>query len=94
MVMNISMIKAVDNMRSILIDFLSVPKTMGKGPMITAPPPLTFPSPLMIPKNRRRTATKAVINPAKTKMTPTSNNNWPLILWGHFFKYLEVKEFK
>ena len=73
------MIKAIDNRRSILTDSLSVPKTIGKGPMITAPPPLIFSFPLVAVKNRRMTATKAIINPAKTKITPILNNNWPFI---------------
>jgi hypothetical protein len=34
-----STIKAIDSRRSILVDSLSVPKTIGKGPIITAPPP-------------------------------------------------------
>ena len=79
MVINVSMIKIVDNKRSILIDSLSAPKTIGKGPMITAPPPLTFPFPLVVVKNRRITAMKAIMNPAKTKMVPRLNNNWPFI---------------
>ena len=79
MVINISTIRVVDNRRSILTDSLSVPKTMGKGPMITAPPPLTFPFPLVVVKNRRMTATKAMVNPAKTRIAPKLNNNWPLI---------------
>ena len=70
-----STIKAIDSRRSILIDSLSVPKTMGKGPMITAPPPLTFSFPLVVVKNMRMTATKAMRKPAKTKMTPKLNNN-------------------
>ena len=73
------MIKAIDNRRSILTDSLSVPKTIGKGPMITAPPPLIFPFPLVVVKKRSMTAKKAMINPAKTKITPKLNNNWPLI---------------
>ena len=74
-----STIKAIDNRRSILIDSLSVPKTIGKGPMMTAPPPLTFPFPFVVVKNMRMTATKAMRNPAKIKMTPKLNNNWSLI---------------
>ena len=74
-----STIKAIDSRRTILMDSLSVPKTMGKGPMIIAPPPLTFPSLRMVVKNRRMIATKAMINPAKTKMAPKLNNSWPLI---------------
>jgi len=74
-----SIIKAIDSRRSILIDSLSVPKTIGKGPTITAPPPLTFPFPLAVVKNMRMTATKAIMNPAKIKMVPMLNNNWSLI---------------
>jgi len=70
---------AMESRRSILRDSLSVPKTIGKGPIITALPPLTFPLPLVVVKNMRITATKAMRNPAKTKMTPKLNNNWSLI---------------
>ena len=74
-----STIKAMESRRSILRDSLSVPKIIGKGPIITAPPPLTFPFSLVVVKNMRITATKAMRNPAKTKMTPKLNNNWSLI---------------
>ena len=73
------MIKVIESRRSILIDSLSVPKTIGKGPMITAPPPSNFPFPLAAVKNMSMTATKAMRNPAKTKIVPKSNNSWSLI---------------
>jgi len=72
-------IKVIESRRSILRDSLSVPKTIGKGPMITAPPPSNFPLPLAVVKNMRITATKATRNPAKTKMTPKLKNSWSLI---------------
>jgi len=66
---------AADIRKSILTDSLSVPKTIGKGPMIIAPPPLTFPFPFMVVQSRRITATKAMANPVKTRMAPRLNNN-------------------
>jgi len=66
---------AADSRKSILTDSLSVPKTIGKGPIITAPPPLTFPFPFMVVKSKRITATKVKANPVKTRMTPRLNNN-------------------
>jgi len=72
---NTSTIKVTDNRRSILIDSLSVPKTIGKGPIIKAPPPLNFRFPLIVVKTNRTIARKAMINPVKTKMTPMLNNN-------------------
>ena len=81
------MIKVIDSRRSILVDSLSVPKTMGKGPIITAPPPLAFPFPLVVVKNMRMTAIKAMRNPAKNKMTPKLNKNWLLI---HTFTSFDI----
>jgi len=74
-----SMIKVIESRRKILRDFLSVPKTIGKGPMITAPPPSNLPFPLAVVKNMRITAKKAMINPAKTKIAPKLKNSWSLI---------------
>lgn len=75
MTISVSAIRAMDNRRRTLTDSLSVLKIIGKGPMITAPPPLTFPFPLVAVMTSRITATKAMTKPAKSKMTPILNSN-------------------
>lgn len=59
------MVRIMDSKRSVLTDSLSVPKIIGKGPIITAPPPLIFPLLRIFVKNRRTTAGKVIRNPAK-----------------------------
>jgi len=73
MTTSMSVIRAMDNRRRTLTNSLSVPKIMGKGPMITAPPPLNFP--FMAVMASRITATKAMAKPAKSRITPMLNSN-------------------
>lgn len=75
MTTSMRMIKAMDSKRSVFTVSLSVPKIIGKGPIITAPPPLTFLSLFMAVKMKRMAAIKVMMKPAKTKIVPILNNN-------------------
>ena len=85
---------AMESRRNILRDSLSVPKIIGKRPIITAPPPLTLPFPLALVKNMRIKAAKAIRNPAKIKITPKLNNSWSLIHTLTSSGIYKQKEFK
>jgi len=76
--------RIMDKTRIIFTDSLSVPKIIGMGPMMTAPPPRTFPPLLFKPlRKRRTTAIKAIAKPTKTRVKPTLHSNWSLINTAH-----------
>jgi len=74
---NNSAIRMIDKTRIIFTDSLSVPKIIGIGPMMMAPPPRVFPSLLFKPlRKSRTTAIKAIAKPAKTKVRPMLHSQW------------------
>jgi len=62
--------KIIDRTKSAFTVLLSVPKTIGKGPMIIAPPPPTFFSPFVDEKSRKITAIKTTMTPVRISMKP------------------------
>ncbi len=72
---SINTIMTMENSIRILMDSLSVPKMMGKGPMRTAPPPLILPRTLRDESMRRIAAMNVITNPVKTSKSPTLDNN-------------------
>jgi len=72
--------RMIDRTRINFTDSLSVPKIIGMGPMMTTPPPRTFPPlPLKPLRKSRTTATKAIARPTKTRVKPMLDRNWSLI---------------
>jgi hypothetical protein len=65
-----SVIKIIDRTRSIFTDFLSVPKTIGKGPIITTPPPLAFYLSFTDEKSIKIIATKITMKPVRISRNP------------------------
>ena len=63
-------ISNIANAISIFIDSLSVPNIIGTGPIITSPPPLTFPLKERLWINIRRIAMNATANPKIIKVMP------------------------
>jgi hypothetical protein len=64
-------VSVIESIRIILIDCLSVPKIIGTGPIIIAPPPFTFPPPfLVLDMKSKIIATKIMSIPAKIKANP------------------------
>lgn len=62
-------VSVIESHKRVLTDSLSVPKIMGKGPIITAPPPLTVFSLKPAMKSRRK-ATKTINTPMKMRAIP------------------------
>lgn len=60
--------KIIDRTKSAFTVLLSVPKTIGKGPMIIAPP--TFFSPFVDEKSRKITAIKTTMTPVRISIKP------------------------
>lgn len=65
-----SIVSLNESSKTVLTDSLSVPKIIGKGPMMMAQPPLTFPSPLMLERKSKKIATKMTSIPANIKAMP------------------------
>jgi len=65
-----SAVRITERKRTVLRDFLSVPKTMGIGPIIIAPPALTFPVFLLLESKMSAAAIMMISIPAKTKAVP------------------------
>jgi len=65
-----SVVRAVDSSRAVLSDFLSVPKIMGIGPIIIAPPPVTFPVLSFFERTRRMVATIMISVPTSASVVP------------------------
>jgi hypothetical protein len=83
----------IDKTRIIFTDSLSVPKIIGMGPMMMAPPPLTFPPLLLKPLRKSRAkAINAIAKPTKTRVKPTLHSNWSLI--NPALKKLSASRFK
>jgi len=61
--------RIMESKRRIFTDSLSVPKIIGNGPIIMAPPPLTLPS-LKAVKNNRMAAINVTKKPVRIRMTP------------------------
>jgi len=69
-------IRMIDKTRIVFMDSLSVPKIMGTGPIMMAPPPLTLPFPLFTPeKTSKSIAMKEMTKPKKIRVTPTFPRN-------------------
>ncbi len=67
----------IDSTRMILTDSLSVPKTMGTGPMITAPPPLALPLPPFAPdRTIKIIAMNATAKPMRISTMPMLDRSW------------------
>ena len=67
----------IDNTRMILTDSLSVPKIMGIGPMMTAPPPLTLLLPPFAPdRTIRIIAMNATAKPMRISTMPMLDRSW------------------
>lgn len=72
-------IKIKESKRIIFTDSLSVPKIIGNGPIIMAPPPLTLPLPLKAIKSNRMVAINVTKKPTRIRMMPMFHNcslNW------------------
>jgi hypothetical protein len=63
-------VSIIERIRTVLSDFLSVPKMMGTGPIITAPPPLTCTLFFLFENKSIRIATVAMSVPAKSRVMP------------------------
>lgn len=59
-----------ESSKTVLIDSLSVPKIIGIGPIIMAPPPLTFSPFLVFEMKRKRIAARVTSMPANIKAMP------------------------
>jgi len=69
--------RTIDRINMILTDSLSVPKIIGIGPIMTAPPPLTFVFPPLAPDNTSQIiAMNATAKPKRIKPTPMLHKNW------------------
>jgi len=67
----------IDNTRMILTDSLSVPKIIGTGPIITAPPPLTLLLPPFAPdKTIKIIAMNATAKPKRISTMPMLDRSW------------------
>ncbi len=64
-------IRIIESKRRIFTDSLSVPKIIGNGPIIRAPPPLTLLSFLKDFKNSMRVAMNVRKKPIRINVTPT-----------------------
>ena len=64
-------VSARESNKTVLSDFLSVPKIIGTGPIITAPPPLTFPV-LALERDSKIRVTTIIIIPTKTIAMPSA----------------------
>jgi len=72
---------ATDRTSRVLTVSLSVPKTMGTGPIIITPPPLVLPRPRTPLKKNRRAAEKVIMNPTMMSAKPRAtrvawSSNW------------------
>ena len=65
-----AIVSASERSKIALIDFLSVPKIIGIGPINIAPAPFIFPSHLTLKMKSRRIATNMITIPAKIKAMP------------------------
>jgi len=65
-----SVVRTIEISRAVLSDYLSVPKTIGIGPIIIAPPPLAFPAFLLFDRRRSAVATIMISISAKAKAVP------------------------
>lgn len=81
----VSAIKTIDKTKRTLTDFTSVPKTIGKGPIITAPPHLAFFSPSSEEKSVRTIETKTATKPVKKRINPNVTNDSESIIEIHYF---------
>ena len=69
--------RTIDMISMIWTDFLSVPKTIGIGPIMTAPPPLTFVFQILsLDRTSQIMATNAIAKPKRVKATPMLHKNW------------------
>jgi hypothetical protein len=70
----------MDRPRTVITDFLSVPKIIGMGPIITTPPPFNL---LLLPltpfEKSRIKAIKIIAKPEKTKVNPITQSGCSLI---------------
>jgi len=81
----VSAIKTIDKTKRTLTDFVSVPKTIGKGPIINAPPPLTFFSLSAEERSMRTIETKTATKPVKKSTNPNVTNESESIIEIHHF---------
>ena len=65
-----SAVRIIDSNRTVLSDCLSVPKIIGIGPIIIAPPPLAFPVFPLFDRRMNADATIMIRNPAKASAVP------------------------
>lgn len=63
-------INTTANMRRVLTVSLSVPRSIGIGPIIISPAPLVLPVVLAVLKTRRRTERNMMMNPKKMNANP------------------------
>ncbi len=63
-------ISIIDSKRRILTVSLSVPKTIGIGPIITRPPPFVLPRTRYSLKNIERVVRKMIMKPVKMSANP------------------------
>ena len=68
----------VDNIRRTFMVSLSVPKTIGMGPIIIKAPPLVLPRTRAPLRSMRRTPKKVTVIPARINTRPTATRvAWP-----------------
>lgn len=65
-----TVIRIMPSRTNILADCLSVPKTIGTGPIITTPPPRTWPAPLADLRMAKIKASIATANAARASSNP------------------------
>jgi len=63
-------VSPIESSRTVFSDSLSVPKTIGIGPIIIAPAPLTFPFFLFFDRTMSAVATMMIRIPAKASVVP------------------------
>lgn len=63
-------VKIMESNKIVLVDSLSVPKIIGKGPIIIAPPALTFFSLFILDIKRRSVTTRIIAIPVNINVIP------------------------
>ena len=67
---------------------LSVPKTIGTGPIMTMPPAFTLPFPPEPLKVNSKVAMKTSANPAKISVNPMLHKSWSLKVCSLFHEFV------
>ena len=65
-----SVVRTIESSRIVLSDCLSVPKTIGIGPINITPPPLTFPVFPFFERRRSTVATIMISIPVRASVVP------------------------